>query len=317
MRILVTRPIPESAVELLRNAGHEVTVSPHDRPLSPQELLAGTEGKGGLIAMLTDRIDAAFLDARPNIRAVANFAVGYNNIDVAACTQRNVGASNTPDVLNDATAEVAWTLMLAAARRAGESERVLRAKQWKGWGPLQFIGVPVIGRTLGIVGAGRIGSRVAELSRGFDMQVIYHNRNTSPAMEKLGAKRVELRELLAAADFVSIHVPLTEQTRHLIGAKELASMKKTAVLVNTSRGPVVDEAALVEALRSGRIFAAGLDVYEQEPTVHPGLFELENAVIFPHIGSATTASRTGMAELAAENLVEMLAGRRGRTQINA
>jgi glyoxylate reductase len=316
MRIVVTRPIPQAGISVLENAGHQVTVSPHDRPLSPQELLAATEHADGLVAMLTDKIDATFLDARPNIKAVANFAVGYNNIDVAACTARKIGASNTPDVLTDATAEIAWTLMLAAARRAGEAERVLRAKQWNGWGPLQFLGVPVLGKTLGIIGAGRIGARVAAMARGFEMKVLYQNRKPSAEMEKLGAKWVSLGELLMQADFVSIHVPLTPETRHLIGAKELASMKKTAVLVNTARGPVVDEAALVEALKNGRIFAAGLDVYEQEPVILPGLFELENAVLLPHIGSATTTARSAMAELAAKNLVAMLAGQRPPSPVN-
>jgi glyoxylate reductase len=316
MKIVVTRPIPETAVAGLREAGHEVRVSPHERPLWPQELLAAAENAEGLITMLTDKIDGVFLDARPTIKAIANYAVGHNNIDVVACTARKVGVSNCPDILTDATAETAWTLLLAAARRAGESERFLRTRQWNGWGPLQFVGVPVLGKTLGIIGAGRIGARVAQMSRGFKMRLLYHNRKPSSHMESLGAVLAPLAELLREADFISIHVPLTAETRHLIGAKELASMKPTAVLINTARGPVIEEAALAEALLKKRIFAAGLDVYEEEPKVNPTLYELENAVLLPHIGSATTTARANLAALATENLIAMLAGKRPPTPLN-
>jgi lactate dehydrogenase-like 2-hydroxyacid dehydrogenase len=316
MRIAITRPIPESAVAALRGAGHEVTVSPHERPLSPQELLALTEKANGLITMLTDKVDAAFLAARPNVKAIANYAVGYNNIDVAACTARKIRVSNCPEILNDATAETAWMLLLAAARRGPESERHLRTGRWNGWGPQQFVGVPVLGQTLGVIGAGRIGARFAGMSAGFKMKLLYHNRKPSAAMEALGAKLVPLAELLKTADFISLHVPLSAETRHLIGREQFLMMKSTAVLVNTARGPVVDEAALVEALRTKRIFAAGLDVYEQEPTVHPGLLELENAVLLPHIGSATSTARANLADLAVRNLLAMLKGERPPTPIN-
>jgi glyoxylate reductase len=316
MRVVVSRPIPEVGAEVLRAAGHEVVVSEHDRALSAGELLALTEGAEGLLSMLSDRIDEGFLAARPKVRAVANFAVGFNNIDVEACTQHGVGVSNTPDVLSAATAEIAWVLLMAAARRVGEAERDLRAERWEGWGPLQYLGRDVVGKTLGIIGAGRIGGRVAKMASGFDMRVIYHNRNRSEEMEQLGARLVGLEELLREADFVSVHVPLTAETRHLIGAAQLGMMKRTAVLVNTARGPVVDEAALVEALREKRIFAAGLDVFEREPVLHPDLYELENAVILPHIGSATVGTREAMARLAAENLVAMLAGKRALTPVN-
>ncbi|HUO10451.1 MAG TPA: D-glycerate dehydrogenase [Phycisphaerae bacterium] len=316
MRILVTRPIPEVGVNVLRQVGHEVIVSPRDRAMPAAELLAATVGIDGLLSMLTDRIDAAFLDARPNVRAVSNFAVGYNNIDVPACTARKIGVANTPDVLTDATAESAWMLLMMAARRAGEAERVLRAKRWDGWGPLQFLGIGIVGKTLGIIGAGRIGSRFARMASGFGMRLLYHNRRASAEMEAMGARLVLLDDLLRESDFVSIHVPLVPETRHFISRRELALMKPTAVLVNTARGPVVDEAALVEALREKCIFAAGLDVYEREPVVEEGLFALENVVLLPHIGSATVGTREAMAELSARNLVAMLSGRSPASPVN-
>jgi len=305
-------------IELLKQAGHEVLVLPHDRPCTREELLAATASPSpaqGVLTMLTDKIDADFLQQRPSVKAIANYAVGYNNIDIAACHARGVCVSNTPDVLTDATAEVAWTLLMMAARRAGEGERMVRAGKWSGWGPMQFQGMCVLGQTIGIIGAGRIGTRVAQMGKGFGMRVLYVHRRENEAMAQLGAQRVELPELLKEADFVSIHVPLTAETRHLIGVKELQMMKKTAVLINTARGPVVDEAALVEALKNQTIFAAGLDVYEEEPKIHAGLFALENVVMLPHIGSATVRARNEMSQLAAENLIAMLRGQRGKTQI--
>jgi len=316
MQIFISRPIPHSAITTLQSAGHAVTVSPHERPLSPEEFLAATAAADGLITMLTDKVDAPFLNARPNIKAIANYAVGHNNIDVPACTAHHVGVSNCPDILTDATAELAFTLLLAAARRAGESERHLRAKNWNGWGPLQFVGVPVYGQTLGIIGAGRIGARMAEMSRGFNMKLLYHNRKPSPALNDLGAALASLEFLLKESDFISIHVPLTPETRHLISTPQFSLMKPTAVLINTARGPVVDEAALAEALRTRKIFAAGLDVYEHEPKIHQALFDLENAVLLPHIGSATTTARANLANLAAQNLLAMLAGNRPPTPLN-
>lgn len=316
MRVVVTRPMPEVGMVVLRAAGHEAAVSPHDRALSAEELWALTAGAAGLVSMLTDRVDAGLLAARPGLRAVANFAVGFNNIDVAACTARGVGVANTPEVLTNATAEIAWSLLMAAARRTGEGERALRAKQWEGWGPLQYLGVDVVGKTLGVIGAGRIGARVAKMAAGFEMELLYNNRRANPEMERLGAKFVSLEELLRRADFVSVHVPLSNETRHLIGARELGMMKKTAVLVNTARGPVVDEGALVEALRERRIFAAGLDVFENEPVLHPGLYELENVVILPHVGSATVGTRDAMARLVAENMAAMLRGERPVGAVN-
>jgi glyoxylate reductase len=316
MKIIVTRPTGPHLVERLKGAGHEVLAATEDSPGAAAAILAAGKDAEGMIAFLSDRIDGAFLDEQPRLKAVSNLAVGYDNIDVAACTARRVGASNTPGVLTDATAETAWTLIMMAARRAGEGERAVRGRRWTGWGPLDFVGVNVIGATLGIVGAGRIGGRVARLGIGFGMTVQYHNRRRSAEMDGLGAKLVGLEELLKASDFVSLHVPLTAETRHLIGARELALMKPTGILINTARGPVVDEGALVEALKARRIYAAGLDVYEKEPVLHPGLYELENVVLLPHIGSATAATRRRMADLAAENLLAMLAGKRPAHPLN-
>jgi lactate dehydrogenase-like 2-hydroxyacid dehydrogenase len=316
MHILITRDLPDAAPAILRAAGHEITINSHDRPFTPEELLEVSSSADGLLTMLNDKIDGALLAQRPNIRAIANYAVGYNNIDVPACTARKIGVSNTPGVLTNATAEIAWTLLMAAARRAAEGERLLRGGAWAGWEPLQLLGVDVVGQTLGIVGAGRIGVRLAKMATGFDMKILYHNRKPNPEMQSLGAALVPLKELLSQSDFISLHVPLTAETRHLIGRDEFKLMKPSAVLINTARGPVVDEVALVEALKSRRIFAAGLDVYENEPTVHPGLFELENVILLPHIGSATIATRARMAKMAAENLVAMLAGIRPANPVN-
>ena len=237
MHVVITRPVLESAPLALRAAGHEVVVSPYDRPLSSQELLAASKDADALITMLTDRIDETFLAARPTIKAIANYAVGYNNIDVAACTRRRIGVTNCPDILTDATAEMAWALLFAAARRVGESERFLRKGGWDGWGPLQFVGMPVFGRTLGIIGGGRIGTRMAEMSRGFEMKILYANRQPNARMAALSASFVPLDDLLKNSDFISIHVALTPETRHLIGPRELALMKPTAVLVNTGAAP--------------------------------------------------------------------------------
>jgi glyoxylate reductase len=316
MKILITRPVGPHLVKQLEAGGHEVLMAAEDTPAAAAATRAAGKDAAGMIAFLTDRIDAAYLEAHPSLRAVSNLGVGYDNIDVPACTARRVGASNTPGVLTDATAETAWTLIMMAARRAGEAERAVRAHQWTGWGPLSFVGVNVIGATLGIVGAGRIGARVARLGVGFGMKVLYHNRRRSAEMEALGAEYLALEDLLRQSDFVSLHVPLSAETRHLIGAAQLALMKPTAILINTARGPVVDEGALVEALKSRRIYAAGLDVYEKEPALHPGLYELENVVLLPHIGSATLATRRRMGELAAANLLAMLAGKRPPCPLN-
>jgi glyoxylate reductase len=315
-KILVTREIPEAGLRLLDD--FDVTVL-HERPPTRDELLEALSGASGVLATATEKMDGEAMDAAGDgLRVIANKAVGYDNIDVGAATERGVIVTNTPGVLDETTADVAFMLVLAAARRLGEGERLLRAGKWEWWGPKQLRGLDVWGKTLGIVGMGRIGRAVARRGKGFGMEILYHNRSRNEeAEEELGARYVGLEDLLRESDFVSIHTPLTDETRHLIGERELDLMAETAVLVNTSRGPVVDEAALAQALREGRIFAAGLDVYEGEPEVHPGLLELENVVLAPHIGSATVETRDRMATLAAENLAAVLRGEQPKTPVES
>jgi glyoxylate reductase len=274
-------------------------------------------GTEAIVTLLDLRVDEALLSRLPRLRAVCNVAVGYDNIDVPAATRRGVWVTNTPDVLTGATADLAWALLLAAARRVAEGDRFVRAGRWKRWDWTMLRGVDVHGKTLGIVGAGRIGQAVGRRAVGFSMQVLYASRERKPGFEReTGARRVPLDRLLRESDFVSIHLALTSETRGLIGARELGLMKPTAILVNTARGPIVDEAALVRALRSGGIRAAGLDVFEREPAVHPGLLRLENVVLCPHIGSATDETRRAMYETALRNLAAILAGRRPPHPVN-
>jgi len=275
-------------------------------------------GTEGMVILLATKVNAGLLASLPKLRVVSNVAVGYDNVDVPGCTARRVIVTNTPDVLTDATADLAWALLLGAARRVTEGDRYVRAGKFTKWDWELMRGVDVHGKTLGIVGAGRIGQAVARRGLGFSMEVLYTAREKKPAFERLtGARKVALDRLLRDSDFVSIHVPLSAETRHRIGARELALMKPTAVLVNTARGPIVDEAALVKALKSGRLRAAGLDVYEKEPEVHRGLLELENVALLPHVGSATAETRRRMYETALRNLVAALAGRRPPNGLNA
>ena len=271
-------------------------------------LLARAADRDALFVTGSDRIDRELIDACPRLRMIATGTVGYNHIDLTACGERGIAVSNTPDVLTEATADMAWALLMAAARRVCESEHWLRAGKWGRWAFDQWLGADVHGSTLGIVGMGRIGSAVARRARGFDMTILYHNRSRAANEAALGARRVELETLLRESDHVVLVVPYSRETHHLIGARELAAMKPTATLVNIARGGVVDDAALVEALRAGRIAAAGLDVYENEPKLHPGLLAVPNVALTPHIGSATRSTRVGMAMLAADNLVAFATG---------
>ena len=316
MKVLVAREIPSAGLRLLE--GFDVTVL-RERPPGRDELLEAVRGANGVLSTATEKMDGEVMDAAGvGLKVVANMAVGYDNIDICAATNRGVVVTNTPGVLDETTADVAFMLMLAAARRLGEGERLLRAGEWEWWGPKQLRGIDVWGKKLGVVGLGRIGRAVARRGRGFGMEILYHNRSRKEDAEKeLGARYLDLDDLLRESDFVSIHTPLTDATRHLIGERELGLMQDTAVLVNTSRGPVVDEAALAEALEGGRIFAAGLDVYEEEPKVHPRLLELEKAVLAPHIGSATIETRDRMATLAAENLAAVLRGEEPKSPVES
>jgi glyoxylate reductase len=303
----VTTALPGRAPEMLAAAG-EVRSGPAER-MDRGELLALVDGVDVAVTMLYDRVDDELLDAAgPGLRGICNVAVGFDNVDLAACAGRGVVVTNTPGVLDDATADIAFGLILAAVRRLGEGERLIRAgRPWE-WGMGFMLGHDLRGARLGIVGLGGIGSRVAHRARAFGMEIAYASRHESPHAAELEATRLDLDELLATADVVSLHAPLTAETRHLIGARELALMKPTATLVNTARGAVVDEAALAAALAEGTIAAAGLDVFENEPQVHPALLELENVVLVPHLGSATVETRAAMAELAARNAFAVASG---------
>jgi glyoxylate/hydroxypyruvate/2-ketogluconate reductase len=306
-KVLVTREVFTETLEYL--AQHfEVSSNQADRVLTPDELAAQLADKQGAVITLTERIDAALLERCLNVRALCNIAVGYNNIDVAACSARKVMVTNTPGVLDDSTADFAWALMLACARRITESEAWLRRGEWQGWKLKQFLGRDVHHATLGIVGMGRIGRAVAKRARGFDMTVLYHNRHRlDEALEReLNASYVPLDELLKRADFVTLHVPYSRDTHHLIGEKELACMKSTAILINAARGGVVDDAALIRALKQKQIGGAGLDVFDGEPKFNPAFLELANVVLAPHIASSTEATRREMAMTAARNLVAAL-----------
>lgn len=307
--VFVTRKIPGRGMELLRREFGAVDINELDRPLSPEELEGEVAGRRAVLCMLHDKVDGHLLAAAADCQIFANYAVGFDNVDVAKATRRGILVSNTPGVLTDATADLAWTLLMAAGRRVLEGDTLVRSGRWRGWKPTQLLGADLFGQTLGIVGAGRIGTAVAMRSRGWDMNVLYVDEQPNRKLEaELGATRVSLDILLRQSDFVSLHVSLNEKTRGMIGAGEFATMKDSAVLVNTSRGTVLDEAALVSALKSGQIAGAGLDVYAHEPRLPAGLAELENVVLLPHVGSATIRARGRMSELAAGAIVGALKG---------
>lgn len=310
MNVLVTGRLPETVLASIRKE-HDVVINAEDKPMDRQKLLSAVGDKDGLLCMITDRVDAELLNRAPHLKMIANFGVGFNNIDVDFATAKGVPVSNTPGVLTESTADLTFALILATARRLVEGDRMTRAGNFKFWAPLHFLGQEVSGKTLGIIGLGRIGRAVAGRAAAFDMKVIYYSRRR---LEKAGEKKLnlayaDLKTLLKTADFVSVHVPLTPRTTRLIGADELGRMKPDAYLINTSRGPVVDEKALLDALQNRKISGAGLDVYENEPELTPGLKELDNVVLLPHVGSATIETRTKMARMAAENLLAGLDGR--------
>lgn len=315
--VYVTRMLPEDVMAFLQE-NFEVEVNREDRPPTRAELLENVKGKDAVLCQLNDIIDdAVFAAAGPQCKVFANYAVGFNNIDLAAATRRGVVVTNTPDVLTDATADLAWALLFAAARRLGAAERFLRAGNFAGWAPLMYLGQDITGKTLGVIGAGRIGANFAKKAKAFSMKVLYHGPNPKPEFEaETGAEFVDLPSLLRQADFVALHVPLMPSTKHLIGAEELALMKKSAIIINTSRGAIIDEAALVKALRQKTIWGAGLDVFENEPLLAAGLTELDNVVLLPHIGSATVDTRTNMGMLAARNILAVANGQQPPNKVN-
>jgi glyoxylate reductase len=309
-KIYVTRQLPGPAVEDLRRVG-EVRVNPEDRAPTRAELREGVRDRDALLCLLTEKVDGEVMDESPRLQVISNVAVGYDNIDVEAATARGIFVTNTPRVLTETVADLTWALILGTARRVVEADHFLRAGRWQSWSPTLLAGNDVHHRTLGVVGLGQIGTAVARRAQGFDMQVLYYDVSRKAAVEEeLGLTYRELDELLRVADFITVHVPLNPATRHLIGDREIGLMKKSAYLINTSRGPVVDERALVHALKEGKIAGAGLDVFEHEPlTPSSPLVELDNVVLLPHIGSASLATRSAMASLAAECVIAVLSGR--------
>src|SRR3989339_672732 len=309
MNIYVTRRIPETGLKMIEEKFGKFEMNPDDRVLTREELLEKVKGRDAVLCLLTDTIDDAVMEAAgPQCKIFSNYAVGFNNIDVTAASKRKVMITNTPGVLTDTTADMAIALMFGVARRMAESDVYMRSGKFQGWGPMMLLGKEITGKTLGIVGAGRIGENVAiKMNKGFGMKILYTDLSGNEALEKaVGARKVTLEELCQQSDFISIHVTYSPATHHLINEKMLNCMTPSTILVNTSRGPVIDETALVKALQEGKIFGAGLDVFEDEPAMKPGLAECKNTVIVPHVGSATIETRSKMAEIAAQNLINAL-----------
>jgi glyoxylate reductase len=317
MKVLITCRLPDDILAQI-SAHHDVTGHFLDPPMAPEHLREAVADCQGILCTISDTIDTDVFDRAPHLKVVANFGVGVNNIDISTATERGVLVTNTPGVLTNATADLAMALILAVGRRIAEGDRMVREGKFRFWSPFHFLGHEISEKTLGIIGLGRIGRAVARRAAGFGMNILYHNRRRlAPEREAaLGVEFTDLENLLSESDFVSLHVPLTDETRHLVGARELAYMKPGAFLINTARGPVIDEAALLDALQRGVISGAGLDVYENEPELTPGLAEMDNVVLLPHVGSATVETRYKMAAMAVENLLAGLAGRTPQNCVN-
>ena len=315
--VYVTRQIPEAGLLLLKKQGLKITVNHKNQAVTRAELIRSIKNKDGLLCLLGDKIDQGIIEAGNKLKIIANYAVGYDNINVPAATKKGIMVTNTPGVLTDATAELVWSLIYACARRIPEADRFVRSRKFESWGPKLLLGTDIHHKTLGIIGAGRIGQTVGRKAAGLDMKILYTNPHRRPGFERrTKARRVSLKTLLKKSDFVTLHLPLTPKTRHLIKQPELRLMKRTAYLINTARGPIVDEKALTRALKEKIIGGAGLDVYEREPKIEAGLLKLENVVCLPHIGSATTETRTKMAVMAARNLIVALKGKRPPNLVN-
>lgn len=315
-KVYITRTIPSVGVKLLEEH-FDVEINTEDRPLTKEEIIEKGKGKDAILTQLSDVIDEEVLDSLQGIKVIANYAVGFNNIDIDAATKRNIQITNTPDVLTDTTAEMAWALLFSVARRVVEGDKYVRNNKWKMFSANLLLGQDINGKTLGIIGAGRIGKAFAKKSIGFDMKILYYNRNRDEDFEReLNAQWVDRDTLLKESDFISLHVPLTKETHHIIGEREINLMKKTAILINTARGPVIDEKALTKALKKKRIWGAGLDVFENEPSIEKELLELDNVVLTPHIGSGSRETREKMATLAAKNIIAVLKGEKPITPVN-
>jgi glyoxylate reductase len=318
-KIFATRKIPGDALEQLKSQGHEVVVSEFDRPLTQEELVERVKGADAILTLLTDRVDGDLMDAcGPQLKIVSNYAVGFDNVDIKAATDRGVVVTNTlSDAVNEAVAEHTWALILSLSRRIVEADEATRRGGYKGWEPDIFIGVSLIGKTLGIVGLGRIGSMVARRAKGYKMTVFYNKHEPDKKAEAdLGVTFASLDELLAKSDFVTLHVPLTEETRHMMSKDTFAKMKKGSFLINTARGPVVDEHDLVEALKSGRLRGAALDVFDDEPHINPELIGMENVVLTPHIASATYEAREQMGKQAGQAITAVFEGEKPKNMVN-
>ncbi len=306
-KIFITRRLPEEGLKLLK--GHEIEIYEGDAPPSKEEIIRGVRGKDALICLLTDKIDAEVMKNGKNLKIIANYAVGIDNIDIEEATKRGIFVTNTPGVLTETVADLAWALMMAIARRIVEGDEFMRQKKFKGWAPMLLLGRDIYGKTLGVIGAGRIGKAFARRAAGFSMRILYYSKHRDNEFEKeTNARFAGLHELLKESDFISLHLPLTKDTYHIIGENELRMMKKTSYLINTSRGKCVDEKALLKALKEGWIAGAALDVYEYEPEINEELISLKNVLLAPHIGSASYETRTKMAIMVAENVISALNG---------
>jgi glyoxylate reductase len=317
MKVYVTRPVFDEAIERLRR-DVDVEANTEDRILSKQELIERLRDKDGALTLLTDAVDLEVLQSAPKLKVVANFAVGFNNVEIESATKLGVAVTNTPGVLTETTADFAWTLLMAAARRVVEGDKFARAGKFKAWGPKMFLGYDVYGKTLGLIGLGRIGQAVARRAAGFNMRVVFHDPEPVPehVIKDLGVARLSLDELLRISDFISLHVPLFPETHHLLNDQTFALMKSNCIVINTSRGPVIDEKALVRAVRNRKIAGAGLDVFEREPEIERELLEMENVVLAPHIASASHETRQKMCMMAADNLLAVLNGQRPPNLVN-
>lgn len=316
MKAFITRKLPGNAVDLLVEKGIDVVVFGKDRQISKEEFLKHAKDADGIISLLSDKIDRDIITGLKNCKVIANYAVGYNNIDLSAAKEKNIVVTNTPELLTDATADIAIALMLACSRHITEGDRLMRENKFSGWAPELLLGIGLSGKTFGLIGAGRIGTAAAIRAKAFGMNVVYFSRSRNESLEKsTGAKKVSLEKLLKTSDVISLHVPLTDKTRNLVDKDHLHLMKETAILINTARGEILDEKELIKMLKSRRIFAAGFDVYENEPLLNKELLKLKNVVLLPHIGSATFEARTKMAELCAKNLINVLKGRKPLTPV--
>lgn len=315
MKVFITREIPDTAYKLLKDKHIEVKVYPEEKPIPYQILKKEVREVDGVISLLTDKFDEEMINSMNHCKIIANYAVGYNNINVTYANNRGITVTNTPDVLTDSTADLAMTLVLACSRRLVEGVDIMRKSRFKGWQPKLLLGMELRGKNFGIIGAGRIGTAVAKRAAGFGVNLLYYDGRENPEMTSIGGKKVSLNFLLKKSDIISVHLPLTDNTYHLLNKERLGLLKPDAVLINTARGEIIDESELINLLRHNKLFSAGFDVYENEPKVNPELYNLKNVVCLPHIGSATQDARNEMAKLAAENVISVLSGRGAITPV--